>query len=80
MYRYRITAVLRQQVWIKSYGRVYDALCSACEQNHINAQHFSVDHIKPVSKGGLNKLDNLRAICFKCNSSKSNTLLKRPRE
>lgn len=33
---------------------------------------LEVDHILPVSKGGLSTLDNLQTLCWKCNRTKSN--------
>jgi len=33
---------------------------------------LEVDHIIPVSKGGLSTPDNLQTLCWKCNRSKSN--------
>jgi len=33
---------------------------------------LEVDHIKPVSKGGNNDLDNLQTLCFYCNRGKGN--------
>ncbi len=37
---------------------------------------LEVDHIKPVSKGGDNSVDNLITACFDCNRGKSNNELK----
>ena len=34
--------------------------------------YYTIDHIKPVSKGGKNNSDNLRLLCRKCNCSKHN--------
>lgn len=36
---------------------------------------LEVDHIVPVSKGGLSTEDNLQTLCWKCNRSKSDKLI-----
>lgn len=36
---------------------------------------LEVDHIIPVSKGGLSAEDNLQTLCWRCNRTKSNKLL-----
>lgn len=33
---------------------------------------LEIDHIIPISRGGLTVLENLQALCWKCNRSKSN--------
>lgn len=33
-------------------------------------QELTVDHVKPLSKGGTNALENLQPLCFDCNTSK----------
>lgn len=33
-----------------------------------------IDHIIPVSKGGLANIDNLQTLCFACNMAKSNRI------
>lgn len=45
--------------------------CSAslAEQSHLLLE---VDHIVPVSKGGLSTPDNLQTLCWRCNRTKSN--------
>lgn len=37
---------------------------------------LEVDHIIPVSKGGLSTPDNLQTLCWKCNRTKSNKIIK----
>lgn len=36
---------------------------------------LEIDHIIPVSKGGLSTFDNLQTLCWKCNRTKSNKIL-----
>ena len=36
---------------------------------------LEIDHIVPLSKGGLTKMDNLQTLCWKCNRSKGSKLL-----
>ncbi|MBX9921860.1 MAG: HNH endonuclease [Mycolicibacterium frederiksbergense] len=44
-------------------------LASLAEQTHLLLE---VDHIIPVSKGGLSTPDNLQTLCWRCNRTKSN--------
>lgn len=48
-----------------------DFTCQYCG-SHPPSVTLEVDHIKPVSKGGTNDVDNLIASCFDCNRGKSN--------
>ena len=36
---------------------------------------LEIDHIIPVSKGGLTEESNLQTLCWKCNRSKSDKIL-----
>lgn len=40
--------------------------CKYCGDWH----DLQIDHIKPVSKGGETKMDNLQTLCQRCNSEK----------
>ncbi len=50
-----------------------------CEYCHANEQWqyvpFTVDHVIPLSKGGVNNIDNLALACFHCNRQKSDKII-----
>ena len=67
--RKSIPKALREQVWIKDCGRVFDHKCNVkwCK-NNITVYDYEVGHNIPHSKGGKDTIDNLFAICSRCNN------------
>lgn len=51
--------------------------CQHCSVSLEDEEHLllEVDHIIPVSKGGLSVEENLQTLCWRCNRSKSNKVL-----
>ena len=45
--------------------------CAECGLMSPNRKDFQIDHIKPMSKGGLTIRENLQLLCRKCNLTKS---------
>jgi 5-methylcytosine-specific restriction endonuclease McrA len=48
--------------------------CKTCQISTRDEAHLllEVDHIQPISKGGLSEESNLQTLCWKCNRTKSN--------
>ena len=69
----KISAALREQVWIQTQGHVFKAKCAVtwC-QNIITVFDFQCGHDIPESKGGPTDITNLYPICGKCNLSMGN--------
>jgi len=65
-----IPKAVREQLWIRDMGRVFESKCKVtwC-QNRINVFDFQCGHNIPESKGGKMALENLIAICGRCNTS-----------
>jgi hypothetical protein len=70
----KISAALREQVWLQHAGRVFETKCLVtwCT-NKITVFDFQCGHDIPESKGGPTNITNLYPICGKCNLSMSNT-------
>lgn len=52
----------------KEVLRKYKHKCVICG----SSENLEIDHIKPISKGGLNQFKNLQVLCKACNVKKSN--------
>jgi 5-methylcytosine-specific restriction endonuclease McrA len=64
----KITPQIKQQVRLRAKN-----CCEYCFSQEKFATHsFSVEHIKPLSKGGNNNPDNLALSCQGCNNHKYN--------
>ncbi len=66
----RIPRALREQVWLRTAGRRFDVKCPIrwC-RNRMTAFDFHVGHNLPESAGGTLHIDNLIAVCARCNLS-----------
>jgi hypothetical protein len=55
--------------------------CQSCSVSVAKEPNLllEVDHIKPVSKGGLSVETNLQTLCWRCNRTKSNKELPKPK-
>jgi hypothetical protein len=51
--------------------------CRYCSVSIVDEPHLllEVDHIVPVSKGGLSTHENLQTLCWRCNRTKSNKIV-----
>ena len=63
---------LKEEVWLNHFGKVYEHKCYVhwC-QNKMTVFDFHVGHDQPESKGGTLDINNLEAICARCNLSMS---------
>lgn len=66
-----MTPQLRRQIIARD-----DNTCKICGNSTYNEPNLllEVDHIVPVSKGGITSEDNLQTLCWKCNRHKSNKM------
>jgi 5-methylcytosine-specific restriction endonuclease McrA len=72
--RRRITASLRENVWILQNGRKFDSKCAVKWCNTIiTVFDFECGHNVAHTKGGATDISNLLPICSKCNKSMGTT-------
>ena len=69
----KIPVAIREAVWIRHCGRVFEHKCltSWCP-NKLTVFDFQSGHNIPESKGGETCVDNLYPICARCNMSMGN--------
>lgn len=48
-----------------------DKACLACG----SFKHLTIDHVIPISKNGLNEIENLQTLCKSCNSRKRDNII-----
>jgi len=61
-------------LYARSNGKCVQCKCSTVISKEYRSDQATVDHIVPMSKGGLHIQDNLQLMCQKCNSAKSDTI------
>jgi len=62
--RPKINRVTRERVYARDRGR-----CRKCGAT----EDLTIDHIRPLSKGGKNAIANMQTLCWDCNHSKGNS-------
>lgn len=58
----------RRMIYLKANGK-----CELCGRNLL-IDSFTIDHIQPLSKGGLDDISNLACVCEACNTMKGSCL------
>lgn len=61
---------LREAVFSNSKRSTDDYACNVCGFASPYRGLFQIDHIHPMSKGGLTEIDNLQLLCTRCNRIK----------
>jgi hypothetical protein len=70
----RIPTAIRNCVWNMYMGiEKKQGLCFCCNSEPITSANFHCGHVVASSKGGTNKVQNLRPVCGLCNSSMGST-------
>lgn len=61
-----VNSQLKRSIWKRDGYICQNFLCST----KVTDTTATVDHIKPIWKGGTDKRDNLQTLCRKCNLDK----------
>lgn len=61
---------LRDTIFERSKDKDGFYVCANCGFKSKTHEFLQIDHIKPLSKGGLTTADNLQVLCRRCNAQK----------
>jgi hypothetical protein len=67
-----MTSNLREKIKVRDNYRCQICHLSASDEKNLLLE---IDHIIPLSKGGITSEDNLQTLCWKCNRSKGSKIL-----
>lgn len=65
---------LKEQIFSASKNIAGEYVCAMCGERHRTRERLQIDHIIPMSKGGLTTADNLQVLCSACNMRKSDKI------
>jgi len=57
---------------MKKWSKKYDC-CQKCGE-YVGINKLTMDHIIPISKGGIHHINNVQPLCMHCNSIKHNSI------
>lgn len=57
---------------VRSFLKKEDGKCPCCGERATNSVIYTIEHIKPKSRGGENNLNNFIGMCETCNKDKGN--------
>lgn len=65
--------VIKDSIYLKAKTKdgLYECANPKCRKKSPHKALFQIDHIIPMSKGGVTTVDNLQLLCHACNSMKS---------
>lgn len=69
--RSRIKTIPYTQQQLSDRFKLFNGCCAYCGK----PKPLTIDHILPIAKGGLDKIENILGCCSSCNSSKNDSLL-----
>jgi hypothetical protein len=69
--RKTIPISVKRKLWVNYNGKKYKGPCFVCKST-IDTHNFEAGHVKAVSNGGNNNINNLRPICKGCNRGMGN--------
>lgn len=75
-YLSNMSALTRKEArrqWRESIKQAWNHCCAYCGKPPIDDSSLTIDHIRPKSKGGSDRTNNVTPACVSCNHSKASS-------